>query len=97
VRALHEEIAANVRASAAHTVAHAVDDWLADGFDGRSEQTVAKYRYVLKPVMQKIGRAVLRDLTAHDVRQALTALARQQSSSTVAIAHNALTRAIRHA
>jgi integrase len=40
---------------------------------------------------------VLRDLTAHDVRQVLSALAAEQSSSTVAIAHNALTRAIRHA
>jgi len=39
----------------------------------------------------------LHDLTAHDVRQALTALAKKQSSATVAIAHNALTRAIRHA
>ena len=97
LRVLHEEIAANVRAPAAYTVAHAVDDWLVDGLDGRSEQTVAKYRHVLKPVLQKIGRAVLRDLTAHDVRQALTALARQRSSSTVAIAHNALIRAIRHA
>jgi len=40
---------------------------------------------------------VLRNLTAHDVRRALTVLAREQSSATVAIAHNALTRAIRHA
>jgi integrase len=52
---------------------------------------------VLKPVVQQIGRAVLRDLTAHDVRRALTVLAREQSSATMAIAHNALTRAIRHA
>ena len=36
-------------------------------------------------------------MTANDVRQVLTRLAKEQSSSTVAIAHNALTRAIRHA
>jgi hypothetical protein len=36
-------------------------------------------------------------LTAHDVRQALAALAEDRSSATVAIAHNALTRMIRHA
>jgi hypothetical protein len=49
---------------------------------------------VLKPVVAKIGRAALRDLTAHDVGLALSSLARRQSGSTVAIAHNALTRAV---
>jgi integrase len=97
LRTLHEDISANVKTSSAYTVSQAVDDWLADGLDGRSEQTISKYRYVLKPVTAKIGRAPLRELTANDVRKALTALSREQSSSTVAIAHNALTRAIRHA
>lgn len=97
LRALREEIASNVRAPAAYTVSQAIDDWLAAGLDGRSEKTIEKYRYVLKPVAERIGRAPLRDLTAHDVRQALSILAKEQSSSTVAIAHNALTRAIRHA
>jgi site-specific recombinase XerD len=97
LRALHEDIAANVKAPATYTVARAVDDWLTDGLDGRSEKTVEKYRYVLKPVVAKIGRCALRDLTAHDVSLALSSLARRQSSSTVAIAHNALTRAIRYA
>jgi integrase len=78
-------------------VRQALDDWLAAGLDGRSEKTVEKYRYVVKPVAERIGRAVLRDLTAQDVRRVLTDLAQEQSSSTVAIAHNALTRAIRHA
>jgi integrase len=36
-------------------------------------------------------------LTAHDVRRALVQLAAVRSSRTVAIAHNALTRALRHA
>jgi len=97
LRDLREDIASNVRSPAGYTVRQAIDDWLASGLDGRSESTVAKYRYVLKPVTQQIGRAILRDLTAHDVRRALTVLAREQSSATVAIAHNALTRAIRHA
>jgi integrase len=97
LRDLREDITRSVRAPAGYTVRHAVDDWLDSGLDGRSESTVAKYRYVLKPVTQRIGRAVLRELTAHDVQKALTILAREQSSATVAIAHNALTRAIRHA
>jgi hypothetical protein len=51
----------------------------------------------VKPVLERIGRATLRDLTAYDVRKALGALAENRSSATVAIAHNALTRMIRHA
>jgi integrase len=97
LRGLREDISSSVPAPAGYTVQQAVEDWLVSGLDGRSEATVAKYRSVLKPVVQHIGRAVLRDLTAHDVRRALTVLAREQSSATVAIAHNALTRAIRHA
>ncbi len=97
LRGLREDISSRVRAPAGYAVRQAVEDWLAFGLDGRSDATVAKYRYVLKPVTQQIGRAVLRDLTAHDVLRALTVLAREQSSATVAIAHNALTRAIRHA
>jgi integrase len=39
----------------------------------------------------------LRELTAEDVHQALTAMARRYSSAAIAMGHNALTRAIRHA
>lgn len=97
MRGLREDISSSVRAPARYTVRQAVDDWLESGLDGRAQATVTKYRHVLKPVTQQIGGAVLRDQTAHDVRRALTVLAREQSSATVAIAHNALTRAIRHA
>jgi hypothetical protein len=75
------DISSSVRAPAGYTVRQAVEDWLASGLDGRSEATVAKYRSVLKPLAQQIGRAVLRDLTAHDVRRALTVLAREQCQS----------------
>jgi site-specific recombinase XerD len=78
-------------------VRQAIDDWLNDGLDGRSAATVTKYRHVLKPVLEHVGHGALRELTAHDVRHALTALGKNRSSATVAIAHNALTRAIRHA
>jgi integrase len=97
LRGLREDIAANVRAPAAYTVQHTVDDWLESGLDGRSDATATKYRLVLKRLLKQLGRANLRDLTAHDIRAALTALADGRSSSTVAIAHNGLTRSIRHA
>jgi site-specific recombinase XerD len=65
--------------------------------DGRSAGTVTLNRNVLKPVTAIIGGIELRQLTAHDVRRALTQLAKNHSSRTVVIAHNALTRALRHA
>lgn len=49
------------------------------------------------PPISLIGRTALRELTAQDVRHALTVLAEDRSSATAAFAHNALTRAIRHA
>jgi predicted transcriptional regulator len=97
LRTFHEEIAANREAPAAYTVRQAIEDSLQDGLDSRSEATITKYRYVLAPVTKKIGRAALRELTANDVRRALTSLAKEQSTAGVAIAHNALTRAIRRA
>jgi integrase len=51
----------------------------------------------LKSVTAIIGDIEVRKLTAHDVRRALTQLAKNHSSRTVVIAHNALTRALRHA
>jgi integrase len=80
-----------------YTVQQAVDDWLAEGLDGRSAGTVTLNRHVLKAVTARIGDIELRRLTAHDVRRALTQLAKDHSSRTVVIAHNALTRALRHA
>lgn len=80
-----------------YTVGQAVEDWLRDGLEGRSEATVRLNRDVLKAVVDRIGRKVLRELTAQDVRRALTEIAATRSSRTVVVAHNALERAIRHA
>lgn len=80
-----------------HTVGDAIRDWLAEGLDGRAEGTVKLYRNVLKPVISSIGDIELRKLTAHDVRRVLTEIAAGNSSRTVVVTHNALTRAIRHA
>jgi integrase len=74
-----------------------VDAWLADGMSGRSDKTIAKYGYVLKPVLARIGGRVLRDLTAADIRTALQVFAASHSTETVSIARLSLERAIRHA
>jgi integrase len=97
VRALREELDAGITPNAAYTVAAAVAAWLAQGLTGRSEKTVTMNRYILQPVVDVIGSRPLRKLTAADVRAALEAMAATRSTRTVALAHNALERAIRHA
>jgi integrase len=97
LKQLQAEHDAGVQPDHAYTVQRAVDDWLADGLDGRSARTVKLYRDILKRVTAVIGKIELRTLTAQDVRRALLQLAADSSSRTVTIAHNALTRALRHA
>jgi hypothetical protein len=96
LRELQAEQDSGAQSAPGYTVQRAVDDWLAEGLDGRSARTVTLNRHVLKPVTAIIGDIELRKLTAHDVRRALTQLARDHSSRTVVIAHNALTRALRY-
>jgi integrase len=89
----------STRASASpnYTVRRAAEDWLAEGLDGRSAKTIKKNQNVLAPILTAIGARRLRELTADDVRQALTAMAARYSTAAVAMGHNALTRAIRYA
>jgi integrase len=63
----------------------------------RAAKTVKKNQNVLAPILAAIGARKLRELTAGDVHQALTLMAQRYSSAAVAMGHNALTRAIRHA
>jgi len=97
LRALHSDLDSGVRASRNYTVRRAAEDWLAEGLDGRSAKTIKKNENVLAPILTAIGARRLRELTADDVRQALTAMAARYSTAAVAMGHNALTRAIRHA
>ena len=97
LKALHEALSRPVRSSRDYTLGLAVEDWLREGMTGRSAQTVAKYRNVLKPVLREIGNKVLADLTAADVRAALARFARTHSTDTVSIARLGLERSIRHA
>jgi hypothetical protein len=97
LKQLQAEQDSGVQPEHSYTVQRAVDDWLAAGLDGRSAKTVRLNHDMLKPVTAVIGGIELRKLTAHDVRRALVQLAAVRSSRTVVIAHNALTRALRHA
>lgn len=75
----------------------AAEDWLATGLVGRSAETVTKNQHILEPILKVIGARRLRELTAADVRQALSAMAAGYSSAAVSMGHLALKRAIRHA
>ena len=50
LRQLQAEQDSGVQPERGYTVQRAVDDWLAEGLDGRSAGTVALYRNILKPV-----------------------------------------------
>ena len=97
LKALHSDLDSGLKASPNYTMRRAAQDWLAEGLEGRSAKTVKKNENVLAPILTAIGSRRLRELTADDVRQALAAMAARYSTAAVAMGHNALTRAIRHA
>jgi integrase len=97
LKALHSELDAGIRTTAAYTVEKAVADWLDEGLPGRSAKTVEVNRDSLRPLLAVIGTIPLRDLTVQDVRTALKKMAATHATRTVQKAHNCLTRAIRHA
>jgi integrase len=105
LKELHDDLDTGVTDRTA-TLKQAIDDWLAEGRDGRSPKTVRRDRNLfystttpgqLRPEFAVIGRIKLRELNAGHVRQALVSAARTRSTATVSLIHNCLTRAIRHA
>jgi len=94
---LHSDLDAGVQTSASYTVDQAVADWMREGRDGRSASTLRRNERILRPVLALIGSVPLHTLRTHDVRRALSGLAASRSSATIALAHNCLVRAIRHA
>src|SRR5215467_9914240 len=100
LRDLHTELDKGIVPKAGYvhyTVRQAAQDWLATGLDGRSPKTITKNQNVLEPILKVIGARKLRELTAADVRQALSKMAATYSSAAVSMGHLALKRAIRHA
>jgi hypothetical protein len=66
------EAEAGLKTSASYPLSKAVDDWAAEALGGLTDKTVRSHVDLLRPVMMLIGNVPLRDLTAHDVRQALS-------------------------
>src|SRR6185437_6539350 len=100
LRELHGELGKGIipkTGYANYTVRQAAEDWLANGLDGRSAKTIKKNQNVLEPILKVVGGRKLRELSAGDVRQALSGMATEYSSAAVIMGHLALKRAIRHA
>jgi len=100
LRALHKNLDQGIIPKTGHvnyTVRQAAEDWLANGLDGRSAKTIKKNQNVLEPILKVAGSRKLRELSAADVRQALSKMAIGYSSAAVTMGHLALKRAIRHA
>ena len=91
------EAEAGLKTSASYTLSKALDDWAAEALGGLADKTVRSHVDLFRPVTMLIGNVPLRDLTAHDVRQALVKLAETRLTRTMASTHNVLVRAIRHA
>jgi hypothetical protein len=74
-----------------------MEDCLANGLGGRAAKTIKKSENVLEPTLKAIGTRKLRELTAGDVRRALSRMATEYSSAVVSMGHLTLKRVIRHA
>src|SRR5215469_5597682 len=97
LKALHSDLEAGIRAPHGYTLEQAVADWLAHGLPSRTAKTVETNHDALKPLLADLGSVRLAELTAQDVRSALTKMAARYSTRTLQKAHNCLTRVIRHA
>src|SRR6266581_8433626 len=93
LRELHKDLDKGIipKAGYAHyTVRQAAEDWLANGLDGRSAKTIKKNQNVLEPILKVVGARKLRELSAADVRQALSKMAAVYSGAVVTMGHLAL-------
>jgi integrase len=97
LKKLHDDLESGVRARPNYTVRHAAEHWLNEGLVGRSAKTIKKNQNMIEPILKVIGARKLRELSAADVRQALSKMAAEYSSAAVTMGHLALKRAIRYA
>lgn len=87
-----------VKAGAHYTVEKCVDDFLANGLKGKSENTHKLYTSIAKNnIRSQIGRIKLKELNADHVEDLLATIAETKSSQTVLRTRNLLVRSIRMA
>jgi integrase len=93
---IERELGLGVKASATYTVEQAVADWFANQ-GNLAAKTIQTKRELFAPILDEIGAAKLRDLTADDVLSALKATTATRSSRTVRDSRAALASAITYA
>ena len=96
LRDLRKELESGVRPDAYYTVADAISDWLARGLRGRSDETIAKNTSLAtNHIVEPIGKARLRDLTADDVDDWLVSESAKLANRSLRDCLSILRRAIR--
>ena len=78
LRELHTDLRLGIVPKTGHanyTVRQAADDWLANGLADRSAKTIKDNQNMIEPILKVIGTRKLRELSAADVRQALSTMA----------------------
>jgi integrase len=97
LRDLHREIESGVKTRATYTVAECLDGWLTQARGNLPQRTGEADGYSAALFGERLGKSRLRDLSAQHVLAALNGMTGTYSTRTIQLAHNALTRAIRHA
>jgi integrase len=98
LKQLVEDLEKGIETDSKYTVAACVNDFLAKGLKGKSDNTHKVYRSLAKNhIVPRIGRIRLKELTADHVDDWLGELATERSTETVRRSHDLLTRSIRMA
>jgi integrase len=91
---VHRELDQGVKSSPTYTVEQAVQDWLKLDMGDKAPKTITTLTEILEPLTDKLGKIVLRNLTAEDVRKVLASIANTRASRTVRDTRAALVRVI---
>jgi hypothetical protein len=97
LKALRQELEAELQPSASCTVRACVEDWLATGLTAVQAETVENYSRMAEHAIASLGAVRLKSLTARHVRSALEDLAPSLSTRSLRLVHQALERSITHA
>lgn len=94
---VRRELDQGVQSSPTYPVEQAIEDWLKFGMADKAPKTISTLMVIVDPVTAKLGKFVLRNLTAEDVRKALVSIAETRASRTVRDTRAALVRVIAQA
>ncbi|MDQ2874132.1 MAG: site-specific integrase [Actinomycetota bacterium] len=98
LREVVEDMEAGVTAGLSYTIEDAVDDFLAKGLKGKSDETIANYRSLAKRnITPQIGAIKLKELNADRLDTWIDERAGELSTRTLRLIHQILERSIRHA